>query len=364
MRTSVAVVFGLCLVAAIGGLALGAEAAAGQSTGIASDVDNTSQTIEIRLDEDGGANVSVYKQFSLETEEDRAAFERLAEEFENGEASGELSVDVFERLATAAEDETGREMAIERVERRAESTSSTGTLRLSFTWIGFADATDGTLEVGDVFTIDDETWLPSLSADQRLVIRAPEDYAVENADPPATIEDGTIVWEGPQQFEAGQPTTTLVPSSRSEGISLLTIGLGLGLVGAIVLLVYFLSRRRDDAPLVPTAIGGDRGWATILTPASDRSSNEPPAVSPEPDPTDPGDEADPFAGVDEDLLSDEERVLRLLEANDGRMKQATIVVETDWSNAKVSQLLSSMEEDDEIEKLRIGRENLITLSEE
>lgn len=70
---------------------------------------------------------------------------------------------------------------------------------------------------------------------------------------------------------------------------------------------------------------------------------------------------DPFAGVDEELLSDEERILRLVSANGGRMKQATIVTETGWSNAKVSQLLSSMEDDDQIDKLRIGRENLISL---
>jgi uncharacterized membrane protein len=43
------------------------------------------------------------------------------------------------------------------------------------------------------------------------------------------------------------------------------------------------------------------------------------------------------------------------------MKQATIVKETGWSNAKVSQLLSSMDEQDRIDKLRIGRENLISL---
>ena len=54
-------------------------------------------------------------------------------------------------------------------------------------------------------------------------------------------------------------------------------------------------------------------------------------------------------------------MLRLLEANDGRMKQGTIVEETGWSNAKVSQLLSAMDEADDIEKLRIGRENLISL---
>ena len=68
-----------------------------------------------------------------------------------------------------------------------------------------------------------------------------------------------------------------------------------------------------------------------------------------------------FADVDLELLSDEERVVHLLEHNGGRMKQATIVKETDWSNAKVSQLLSSMAEEGTVEKLRIGRENLITL---
>ena len=46
------------------------------------------------------------------------------------------------------------------------------------------------------------------------------------------------------------------------------------------------------------------------------------------------------------------------------MKQAQIVSETGWSNAKVSQLLSSMDDADRVDKLRIGRENLISLPEE
>jgi uncharacterized membrane protein len=40
------------------------------------------------------------------------------------------------------------------------------------------------------------------------------------------------------------------------------------------------------------------------------------------------------------------------------------VDETGWSNAKVSQLLSAMDEADRIDKLRIGRENLISLPDE
>ncbi len=45
------------------------------------------------------------------------------------------------------------------------------------------------------------------------------------------------------------------------------------------------------------------------------------------------------------------------------MRQAAIVSETGWSDAKVSQLLSSMADEDRVEKLRLGRENLISLPE-
>ncbi len=43
------------------------------------------------------------------------------------------------------------------------------------------------------------------------------------------------------------------------------------------------------------------------------------------------------------------------------MRQADIVSDTGWSDAKVSQLLSKMAQDDRVEKLRLGRENLISL---
>ena len=56
-----------------------------------------------------------------------------------------------------------------------------------------------------------------------------------------------------------------------------------------------------------------------------------------------------------------ERVERLLDRNGGRMRQAAIVRETGWSDAKVSQLLSRMAEAGQVEKLRLGRENLISL---
>jgi len=60
-------------------------------------------------------------------------------------------------------------------------------------------------------------------------------------------------------------------------------------------------------------------------------------------------------------IRDEERVRRLLSAHDGRLKQSQIVEATEWSKSKVSRLLSTMEDDDRITRIRLGRENLVCL---
>jgi len=60
------------------------------------------------------------------------------------------------------------------------------------------------------------------------------------------------------------------------------------------------------------------------------------------------------------LISDEDRVLRLLDDHAGRLPQSEIVERTDWSKSKVSRLLSKMEENEQVKKITIGRENLIT----
>jgi hypothetical protein len=59
--------------------------------------------------------------------------------------------------------------------------------------------------------------------------------------------------------------------------------------------------------------------------------------------------------------SDVKRVVQLLQANDGYMKQSRIVEQTDWSKAKVSRLLTQMAENGRITKNKDGRENIIIL---
>ena len=60
-------------------------------------------------------------------------------------------------------------------------------------------------------------------------------------------------------------------------------------------------------------------------------------------------------------VDDRTRVLQLLARNKGHMRQTAIVESVEWSKAKVSRLLSDLEQDDEIRRVRLGRENVVYL---
>jgi len=60
-------------------------------------------------------------------------------------------------------------------------------------------------------------------------------------------------------------------------------------------------------------------------------------------------------------LSDEERVIQLLEDEDGQLRQSEIVSRTPWSKSKVSRLLARMDDQRQIVKINAGRQNVIVL---
>lgn len=61
------------------------------------------------------------------------------------------------------------------------------------------------------------------------------------------------------------------------------------------------------------------------------------------------------------LASQEEHVIRLLIANEGRIRQSSLIDETGWSQAKVSRLLQEMETKGDISRIHVGRHNLVVL---
>ena len=124
--------------------------------------------------------------------------------------------------------------------------------------------------------------------------------------------------------------------------------------------------------LVILGLGGVAAWHTDLSSvfssggSASTESAEPEPAGPET--TESTAEASVAGEAAEESSSepvqrtDQELIVHILESNEGQMKQARIVDGTGWSKSKVSMLLSEMEDDGDISKLRVGRENIISLS--
>lgn len=380
--------------------------------------------VTVNLTPSGDARWAVTSRFRVPNASDKRAFRSYAESL-NGSTVGEVGVSpsVFRRYASQAERAVNRsaEMAIEDARYTTRVVNDTASISLRFTWTDFAEPTAGDrVELGDVFGTQNGTWFPGLDEGQRLVINAPEGYGITDYGWQYPFDDGTIRIEGPERLALANRTvvfaptveppppsettpTTEVPPAGAWG----TI-FGAAVIVAVVVAGAFLFVRRGrpdesgasadggvspevdghDPPETPAKEDGDRdpGVDARAETGMDTGAGAGPDTNTDTDGEfDSNDRIDGHVGsgaddeaagsttgvddpgeedVDEELLSDEERVERLLRRNGGRMKQANIVAETGWSNAKVSQLLSSMDEDNRIDKLRIGRENLISLPDE
>ena len=64
-------------------------------------------------------------------------------------------------------------------------------------------------------------------------------------------------------------------------------------------------------------------------------------------------------GVDERELPDEDKILRLLVKRGGRVDQATIREETEWSTDRLEDVIDRMEDDDQISAITVGRKRVI-----
>ena len=329
------------------------------------------QTVfRIRITEAGHANWTVEFRQHLHDENDTEAFREYRDGVVAGEESPPVTERTFREFADEAAATTGRNMTIRDGRYTGRIENDTGIISFHFTWTNFAAVDeDDRLLVGDAFNGTGGTWLPRLDDRQQLVIEPPDGYIPSTA--PRGHENGTFEWNGPYEFDdreitivyaprdgTGPDSTTDPGDEMNEPIPMALLGMGVvALVVAVGTGGYLLARRQNGTD-------GITAGAPSST-AAPAESDAPPEPAGGTDPTDDGDEGpDEDDGIDETLLSDEERVTRLLEENGGRMKQAKIVSETGWSNAKVSQLLSAMDDDEQVDKLRIGRENLITLPDE
>ena len=326
----------------------------------AQDFDKT--TFEITVHENGSATWTFrYEQVFANEDNATAArenFEAFAEEFRANETGFyDRFTNQSRLMVESGQRETGREMEATNFRRSAqveERFTTMGVVEMSFTWERFAAVDADRIIVGDVFT---DVFLES---NQEIVIEPGGDLTFQSIEPADgqyagdSIEDAeSVQWSGQRGFIDGRPRAVFDrPGSTDTGLitaigggpgwPLLGALFGLGLAAAAV--IWY---RRYGPGAGEPATGESPPDAAQPAPAAADAADEPP------------EETDSIA--DEELLTDEDRVVKLIRENGGRMKQVNIVEETGWSKSKVSMLLSDMEDEGTISKLRVGRENIISL---
>ena len=413
-RSAVAIsVFAMALllvsgVAIGGGTGLGAEADGPveringqqpQSAGVPGggfaqmDIDPDDVLIEAAVEPDGAAVWTIEYRVRLTTDEDEQAFAELAADIEDDPAS---YTDRFrERMvdtADAAETATGREMSISDTTVSAEQRElpqSYGVVTYQFRWNGFAAvADDDRIGIGDAI---DGLFLDDASS---LILSWPAEYELVEATPsPSELRETAVVWAGPTDFRGGEPRVTVEPAGGPIGLSGVLIAV---LVVAIVGTGAFVYRRRRDQSTADRTTGDGSDTPTVTGPepvdASDGSDEEIPSTDTESATANtggagadydgsgdagPAEEAGASAATDrgsvddepaspvaeDELLSNEEQVLRLIESQGGRMKQKRVVEELGWTAAKTSQVVTGLRDEERLEGFRLGRENVLSLPE-
>lgn len=350
--------------------AVGPTTDAGQATSpseLQEPPDADATVTRIRVLPNGTAEWSLTIRMQLDSDAAEEEFAAFQEEFA---ANRSAFIDDYREprvdAVSDAENLTGREMTATGFDAETGTEAvvrQRGFVTYQFRWVGFAPVENGTVRAGDVF----ESGL-FIEENGIIVIESPDDYEPTTVEPePDETGDGELRWEGPVSFADRRPSAAFVPvdspsddpgdttddspdsttdegtgqpgDNGSGGLSVWTVLFGTaGLAVLVGVGSFYLYRRRqhsdpDDTP-PPDGVGaGAAGGAETAT----------------------------DTGEMPDLATDEDRVLAALEAEDGRMRQSELADELDWSPSKASRVLSDMADDGEIEKLRIGRENVIDL---
>lgn len=278
-----------------------------------------SETVaEITTDRTGRAHWRIEYRYRLENETQRRAFERASRELTN--PPGEF-IERQKRVVAFAENTTGRSMRVVNASVETETSpapvdeATIGVVRYRFEWTNFAaEPVQGRLVVGADVLAGFE-----LQDNQTLQMEWGDELRRQSVVPdPDLNQTYAVSWTGPATFDT-PPTVELASTGNEARLPVSPAAVGIGVVSVLTV----------------GAIAGSL-WRRRSTSGVD-------------------------TGADDELLSDEERVIRLLEARGGRMKQQELIDEVAWSRGKVSDVVNEMHETGQIDVFRLGRENVLAL---
>ncbi|MGQ3412629.1 helix-turn-helix transcriptional regulator [Natrinema sp. LN54] len=313
--------------------------------------------IDVFIAEDGSARVTVDYQFHLYGENSSAPqWEPLSENIsDDPDQYVAAERTKWNDTLTDGINATNREMELSNMSITTETDTApreVGHAVVTFDWSDFALVELNRIEAG--------TALSGLTLEEgtSLQFRWPEGYSIHESEGTPQVQpspddrsNSSVTWTdelntpdgGPQVVLIKNDTVNADPATTDEGPAMpwVIVVLALALLATVGVAGWLLGRDRSG------------GGAAGAEPQTARRADG----SPEPEPNGAN-------GPPTELLSNEERVLRLLEERGGRIKQQAVVSELGWTEAKTSQVVGELRENDEIEVFRIGRENVLSLPDE
>jgi uncharacterized membrane protein len=241
------------------------------------------------------------------------------------------SFDVFQQkvfdLVDSAAYLTHREMSVDENSLQINTTisSESKTTEYTFVWQNFSIVQSNQLSFGDVFQVNN--FFGQLYSDAALILTYPMDFAVESVSPaPYERQDSAelMKWSRTQDLVTNRVNVVLTSDSQdgkslSNGWQLYATVIAVLATGlSLIVLGFFMFKRRKNNAV-----------AAI------------PAESP--------------------LMSEEDKIIKLLKLAGGSMRQSEITEQLRFSKAKTSQLLTSLEKKGDITRYKSGRDKIVTL---
>ena len=234
-------------------------------------------------------------------------------------------------LINAASNQTNRQMGVDdsTIQMSTVFSNNSKSTAYSFTWLNFSVTKNGQLVASDVFGVND--FFDRLYGDGTLQINYPPNYILRKVIPTPDQQDPstqTLDWLGTQSFVTGNPKieikyegTAQSDYTRLSPYILVSVTAVAVVAGSVATWLFFVNRRQKikATPLSPTL------------------------TLPE---------------------TEEEKVLRLLRSNSNGVYQSTITEECKFSKAKTSQLLTALEHEGKVRRVKKGRDKIVNIVEQ
>ena len=275
------------------------------------------------------AQAQNYYEYNVQIRSDGSADWTIMQ-FSNANATVD-SWDMFQQkvfdLVDVASTLTHRPMSVDVTSLQIDTTviSDSKTTEYSFTWQNFTIIRGNELVLGDVFQVND--FFKHLYGEAAFQLNYPSVFTVKSVSPaPYLQQDSELLWSRTQDLTSNAVNIVLVDVSQTvpsnSNWQLYSVVIALSAAGILLVLSgFYLNRRRKN-----------NNTAAALE-----------DVSP--------------------LVSEEEKVLRLLKSSGGSMRQSQITGQCRFSKAKTSQLLSLLEKRGNITRYKSGRDKIVTLKE-